>query len=115
MSGKRRTRADLANASREDVEAARRVVSRAIRRLNVLEVVITSAAVIIALVGGWLGALLARGLVGLPLRPTWMVLSVVLFVIPAALALTMDRRRRRAARGDGDAPVRDNPNEGGDG
>lgn len=99
----------------EDVEAARRFVSRAIRRLNVLETVIMGAAVIIALLGGWLGALLAHNALGLPLRTTWMVLSVLLFVVPAALAWTMDRRKRREERKQADADARDNRGGGHDG
>ena len=86
---------------------AKRFVSRAIRRLNVLETIIMGAAVVIALVGGWLGALLAyNSAFGLPLRTTWMVLSVLLFVVPAALAWTMERRRPprgRAEKADADA------------
>lgn len=99
----------------EDVEAARRFVARAIRRLNMLETVIMGAAVIIALVGGWLGALLAHNALGLPLRTTWMVLSVLLFVVPAALAWTMDRRKRREERKKADADARDNRGGGHDG
>ncbi len=100
------------NPPREDVEAAREVVSRAIRRLNMLETVIMGAAVVVALIGGWLGALLARSALGLPLRTTWMVLSLLLFVVPGALAWTMERRKRREARGKADAAARDDPNGG---
>ena len=99
----------------EDVQAAREVVSRAIRRLNLLETLIMGAAVVLALLGGWLGALLARTVLGLPLRTTWMVLSVLLFVVPGALAWTMERRKRRQARREADAAARDNPTGGHEG
>ncbi len=97
------------------MEAARQVVSRAIRRLNVLETLILGVAVGIALLGGWLGALLARSAFGLPLRTTWMVLSVLLFVVPAVLAWTMERRKRHRARMEADAAAREDPTGGQDG
>lgn len=90
----------------EDVQAAREVVSRAIRRLNLLETLIMGAAAVVALLGGWLGALLARSAFGLPLRTTWMVLSLLLFIVPAAVAWTMERRRRRETRDSGASEIR---------
>ena len=90
----------------EDVQAAREVVSRAIRRLNLLETLIMGAAAVVALLGGWLGALLARSAFGLPLRTTWMVLSLLLFIVPAVVAWTMERRRRREARDSGASETR---------
>ena len=98
---------DRRNSTPEDVQAAREVVSRAIKRLNLLETLIMGAAVIVALVGGWLGALLARSAFGLPLRTTWMVLSVLLFVVPGALAWMMERRKRRQARDEADTAARE--------
>ena len=97
------------------MEAARQVVSRAIRRLNLLETLIVGVAVGVALLGGWLGALLARSALDLPLRTTWMVLSVVLFVVPAALAWTMEIRKRNRADADADAAAREDPTGGHDG
>lgn len=97
------------NPTPEDVEEVRQVVSRAIRRLNVLETLILGAAVVIALAGGWLGALLAHSVVGLPVRTTWMVLSLLLFVIPGVLAWTMEKRRRRQSRAEADAAAHEDP------
>ena len=113
MSAKKR--AARRSTTPEDVEAAREVVSRAIRRLNLLETLIMGAAVVVALIGGWLGALLARSAFGMPMRTTWMVLSLLLFVVPGALAWTMERRKRREARRKADAADRDNPTGGHDG
>ena len=84
---------------RDDEEAARitrEVTSRAIPRLDVLEWVIFAAAAVLAVVGGALVALLLAGPLGLPFRTTWLVASVVLFVIPGTIALiTMRREERR--------------------
>ncbi len=106
---------DQRDASPEDVKAVREFVSRSIRRLNVLEVVILGAAVGIALLGGWLGALIASSAFGLPMRTTWMVLSVVLFVVPGALALTRDRRKRPGTEEEPNAAAHENPGGGHDG
>lgn len=97
--------------SAEETREAREAVSRAIKRLNVLEAIIVGAAVIVALGGGWLGALLARGMFDLPFRTTWMVLSVVFFVVPAAISLTMERRGRRKRRREAEEADRDKPND----
>lgn len=94
------------NRSPADIEAARQAVSRAIRRLNLLETILMGAAVVIALFGGWLGALLAGSAFGLPMRTTWIVLSLMLFVIPGALAWWAERRKRRRARTEADAAAR---------
>ena len=82
------------------MEAARKVVSRMIRRINRLETMIVSAAAIIALVGGWLGSLLVGDALGVPRRTVWMVLSILLFVVPAVVAWTAERRRRRSVEGE---------------
>ena len=95
----------------EDARAAREIMSRAIRRLNLLESIIMGAAVVVALGGGWLGALLARSTLGLPFRTTWMVLSLTFFVIPGAIAWAMERRGRRRARKKAEAAGADNPTE----
>ena len=99
-------------ASPEETREAREAISRAIKRLNVLETIIIGAAVVIALGGGWLGALLARGIFDLPFRTTWMVLSVLFFVVPAAVAWTMERRGRRARQRKKEEEDRDNPADG---
>lgn len=94
----------------QDALEAREAVSRAIKRLGVLETIIIGAAVIIALGGGWLGALLARGMFDLPFRTMWMVLSIVFFVVPAAISLGMERRGRRKRRREAEAADREKPN-----
>lgn len=81
----------------EDTRAARRVMTRAIRRLNVLEWILLGAAAIASLAGGWLAALLGRSALGLPFRATWMIASLLLFLIPGAMALVAERRSRNAA------------------
>ena len=75
--------------------AAREVMDRAIRRLNILESLILAGAAVAALVGGWLTAFLAQSAIGLPFRPTWFVASLALFVVPGFLVWSRERRARR--------------------
>lgn len=98
--------------SAEETREAREAVSRAIKRLNVLETIIIGAAVVIALGGGWLGAILARSVFDFPFRTTWMVLSLLLFVVPAAIAWTMERRGRRMRARQREQMDPDNPTDG---
>ena len=83
----------------EDARAARKVMNRAIRRLNVLEWLLLGAAAIASLAGGWLAAVLGRSALGLPFRGTWMTASVLLFLIPGTIAWMAERRSRRAEAG----------------
>ena len=80
----------------EDAQAARKVMNRAIRRLNVLEWLLLGAAALASLAGGWLAALLGRSALGLPFRGTWMTASILLFLIPGAIAWMAERRSRGA-------------------
>ena len=80
----------------EETRIARAAMSRAIRRLNLLEAILLGASVVAAVAGGWLAALLARSAFGFPLGTTWLFASLLLFAIPAALAWTMERRGRYA-------------------
>jgi uncharacterized membrane protein len=88
---------------RSDEETARvtqEITARAIRRLDILEWLIFAGAAGLAVVGGGLLALLLAGPLGFDFRPTWLVSSLVLFVIPGAIAVNTLRRdeRRRAQR-----------------
>ena len=77
-----------------DVQAVRAALNRAARRLNILELIILSAAAIAALAGGWLAALLASRAFGFSFRMTWVLASLALFVIPALVAILVERRRK---------------------
>jgi len=87
----------------EDAQAARKVMNRAIRRLNVLEWLLLGAAAIASLVGGWLAALLGRSALGLPFRGTWITASLLLFLIPGAIAWVAERRSRATPGANGGA------------
>ncbi len=94
----------------EDARAVRKVMTRAMRRLNILEWILLGAAAVASLVGGWLTALLARAALGLPFRATWMIASLLLFLLPGAMAWTAERRGRSAvpsAAPNGDDPQHD--------
>ncbi len=82
-----------------DVQAVRATLQRAARRLNILELIVLGAAVIASAAGGWVAALLAGRAFGLPFRATWVGASLALFVVPAAVAFLMDRRRRKTRTG----------------
>ncbi len=70
----------------------RRVATRAIWRLNILEWVILAVAAGLALLAGALAAFLANAALGLPFRPSWVVASLLIFGVPAAVTYLRERR-----------------------
>ena len=70
----------------------RRDVTRAARRLGVLEVVMLFGAVIFALLGGGITAFLVSSATGLSGRSIWVLASLLFFIVPA---LTLSIRERR--------------------
>jgi predicted lysophospholipase L1 biosynthesis ABC-type transport system permease subunit len=84
------------------------VIARAVRRLDVLEVVTLTAAAVLATGAGAIVAFLVAAGSELPFRPIWVVASMFLFVVPGALALwtTRDREPREDVREDGDPKER---------
>jgi predicted lysophospholipase L1 biosynthesis ABC-type transport system permease subunit len=75
----------------------RKVAARAVRRLNVLEYVILAAAAGFAMLAGALAALMLRTAFELPFRPTWIVASLTLFVVPATISYLRARRLEQNA------------------
>lgn len=95
--------------SAADEEAARltqEVTARAIRRLDLLEWAIFLGIAVLAVVGGALAALLLTQAVDVDFRRSWMVISLVLFVVPGTMALVTLRREERL-RADRLAQLRD--------
>ena len=90
----------------------RQVMSRAIRRLNLLEAILLGAAAVAAVLGGWLAAYLGRGAFGWPFRTTWLAASILLFGVPGVVAWAMDRRQRSNRHKQGE-PGDDAPGGGG--
>jgi predicted lysophospholipase L1 biosynthesis ABC-type transport system permease subunit len=80
-------------ADLEKVEAARKVMERAIWRLNILEYVILAGALLMAFVGGALVAWVLRAAWDLPLRLTWAVSSLLLFIVPGGSVYLRELRR----------------------
>ena len=78
--------------------AAREVMDRAIRRLNILEVLILGGAVAAAIAGGWLTAWLAMNALGAPFRLTWFTASLLLFAVPGVLVWSRERRAEKRAK-----------------
>ncbi len=94
MGKKRRNRGrGPSSEDRERAQEARRIADRAIRRLDVLEYVILLAAALMALLGGALVAWLLMALAGFSFRITWVVSSILLFVIPGASVYLREFRR----------------------
>lgn len=82
----------VSSADREAAEAAKRVTRRAIRRLDILEWVIMGGAVLLATAGGAVVAWLTGEPSGFGFRPTWVVASLFLFIVPGSIALYRLRR-----------------------
>ena len=78
-----------------NLRTRRRPMERAIRRLNALEYFILAGAMALALVAGALAAWLLETLIGAPFRASWVVSSLLFFVVPGAITL---RRERQAER-----------------
>lgn len=74
-----------------DGEMVRLVAARAIRRLDLLEYAILGAAAVLAIIAGALVAVLLDEATGLPFRATWIVASLLLFIVPAGVAWWRDR------------------------
>jgi len=91
-----RDRRKTSRAEREAAEMARVVARRAIRRLDILEWVIFFAGAALATLGGALAAWLLSAVAGWDFRTTWIVASLVLFVVPGTIAVIQIRREERA-------------------
>ena len=86
----------VSEQDRVAAQAAHEVASRAIRRLDILEGVMIGGGAVIALIGGGLVAGLLAGVAGLAFRSWWIIASLVLFVVPGAIAIMKIRRDERA-------------------
>lgn len=82
-------------AEREAAQLAQVVTRRAIKRLDILEWVILFAGVGLAMLGGAVVAWIFAGMAGWDLRTTWIGASIVLFVVPGAVAVIKIRREER--------------------
>lgn len=79
----------------EHTDQTREVMERAIRRLNILEYVILGATGLLALLGGALVAWLVSSMVEVSFRVSWVVASLLLFVIPGAVVYSREHRLAR--------------------
>lgn len=79
-------------------EGTREEMQRAIRRLHVLEYLILLAVAVLAVGGGALAAFVLSAGTDLPFGFTWVTISVVLVVVPAAFVFGKGRQ------GGGDSP-----------
>ncbi len=86
----------LSRADREAAARAREVTQRAIRRLDLLEWVVWGAGALMAMVAGAAVAWVMAAVAGWSFRPTWIVASMLLFVIPGGAAIIKIRTDERA-------------------
>ncbi len=91
-----------------EYDGTREEMDRAIRRLDVLEWLILSFAVLVALLGGAAVAFLLSVGTELPFRATWAVISILLLAVPGLFVFGRELRgngkRRRAREGREDGP-----------
>ncbi|MFG1690877.1 hypothetical protein ACGF5M_01770 [Gemmatimonadota bacterium] len=76
---------------------ARKVMERAIWRLNVLEYLMLGMAAALSLGGGALVAWILQTSFGVPFRPSWVIASLFLFIIPGLVVFGREWRRKPAA------------------
>lgn len=79
----------VADGNRE----VRRDMARAVRRLNIIEYFILAAAAAMSLGGGALVALLLNELTGASFRVSWLVSSLLLFILPGIFVFRRESRR----------------------
>jgi uncharacterized membrane protein len=82
-------------ADREAAARAHEVAQRAIRRLDMLESVMIAGGAVLALLAGALISWLLVGAEGVGFRRTWIVTSLILFVVPGVIAIFKIRKDRR--------------------
>jgi uncharacterized membrane protein len=79
----------------EEARITRVVAKRAIRRLDIFEWVLIGGALLLAVLGGWVVAVVLSATLELPLRPTWIGGSLLLFGVPGAMTIRRIRREDR--------------------
>ncbi len=70
----------------------RRVMKRAVGRLNVFEYVLMAGAAMVALLGGAAVGWILQITAGMPFRISWFVSSLLLFVVPGTAVLRREAR-----------------------
>ncbi len=79
----------------EEARITRVVAKRAIRRLDIFEWVLICGALLLALLGGWVVAVVLKTTLDLPFRPTWIGGALLLFGVPGAMTIRRIRREDR--------------------
>ena len=85
---------------KKEARLAQDAMQRALWRLNVLEYLILFGATLLALAGGALVAWILTTAAGFPFRTTWVVASLLLFIVPGGTVYLRELRRERPS----DAP-----------
>ncbi len=92
---------------REAAKATSDFARKAIRRLDVLEWVILAVTMGLAIGGGALVALIIERGSGLAFRATWIVTSLILFIVPGAVVLWRLRKEGGGSTGGSGSRDRD--------
>ncbi|MAM02239.1 MAG: hypothetical protein CMH51_01600 [Myxococcales bacterium] len=97
--GRKRARAKtnpkLLRSDREAAARAQEVTQRAIRRLDLFEWLVWGVGALMALTAGAGIAWMMGVAAGWSFRPTWLVFSMLLFVIPGGVAIIQMRKDER--------------------
>jgi len=83
-------------------QRTRRDMRRAVRRLVTLEYLLLIGAGLLSMLGGLIAALLLGEELGFPLRRTWAITSLLLFVLPGVAVLARNRIQGRRPTADPD-------------
>ncbi len=87
---------DRSRSEKEQARAVAEVARRAIRRLDILEWLIYAGAAGLAILGGAGVAWLLSQAGGADFRATWIVGSLVIFVVAGLIAVVKNRKDERA-------------------
>lgn len=79
-------------SERRRLRKTRRMMERAVGRLNLFEYVLMGSAAIVALLGGAAIGWFLQNAAGIPFRVSWFVSSLLLFVVPGAAVLRREAR-----------------------
>ena len=81
-------------SERRRLRKTRRMMERAVGRLNLFEYVLMGCAAIVALLGGAAIGWFLQNVAGIPFRVSWFAASLLLFVVPGAAVLRREARAK---------------------
>ena len=79
----------------KEAGVAREVTGRVLRRLHVLEYVILGVTAVLAMIGGAILVWLFGPILGTGFRTSWIVASLLFFLVPGIIVLRRERQLKR--------------------